>query len=478
MQDVSAISDVASRATPTARPQDAYRLSALEIVARVTGGELRAEAVLRGICDRIEQLDPKLNAFAHYSRERILACARAVDAALARGEDRPLAGVPFSVKDSLWIEGANATFGSRVYADFIAPRDSWAVARLRALGAVPLGLTNCSEFACKGVTDNLLHGATRNPWDLGKTPGGSSGGAAAAVAAGLGPVALATDAGGSTRRPAAHTGLVGMKPSANTIPHPWGFEDPNNLLSVIGLIGRSVADVALIYRALTASMPSPRCVSLPGLRIGYSYDLGLGLRLDADVKATFTAAFDALADAGVKLEPANICWSPRPASRLYYRLQKAGLARLHGVRWRLEPELFDPVIGDQIREGLSLTGMEVDETLRLRTSIQSALAALFEDFDVVLCPTAPVEAWSVDRLGPETIGGQPAGPRDHAEFTPLFNFAEVPAISIPCGYGRSGLPVGLQVVGPMWSDAAVLDVAEQLEAILGLSFASPMFAKR
>jgi aspartyl-tRNA(Asn)/glutamyl-tRNA(Gln) amidotransferase subunit A len=130
------------------------------------------------------------------------------------------------------------------------------VARLRALGAVPLGITNCSEFACKGITATPLHGETRNPWDLQRTPGGSSGGAVAAVAAGLGPLALVTDAGGSTRRPAAHTGLVGMKPTLGRVPNPWGFDDPNHLLSVIGQIGRDVEDVAWMLDLLTAWEPA------------------------------------------------------------------------------------------------------------------------------------------------------------------------------------------------------------------------------
>ena len=227
-----------------------HALKAREVAASVLGGALSACEVAAAMNARIAALDPLLNAFVDHRPADVLEAASAVDARIAAGERPPLAGVPFTVKDNLWLGGRPATFGSRLFEGFVAPRDSWCVARLRALGAVPLGVTACSEFACKGVTNTPLHGRTLNPWDTSRTPGGSSGGAVAAVAAGLGPLALATDAGGSTRRPAAHTGLVGMKPTLGYVPNPWGFDDPNHLLSVIGQVGRDVEDCALMLDVL------------------------------------------------------------------------------------------------------------------------------------------------------------------------------------------------------------------------------------
>ena len=467
-----------------------HRLSARALAARVRAGALSAHEIALQMVERIARFEPLLNAFADFDPAVPLAAARAVDRRRAAGgEALPLAGVPFTVKDNLWLVGRPATFGSRVFADFIAPRDSWCVARLRALGAVPMGVTNCSEFACKGITATPLHGATRNPWDLQRTPGGSSGGAVAAVAAGLGPLALATDAGGSTRRPAAHTGLVGMKPTLGRVPNPWGFDDPNHLLSVIGQIGRDVEDVAWMLDLLTAWEPADPLSSpafarpdamarlkqpLPALRIAYSPQLGCGLAVDADVRATLDAAVERLRAGGWVIETADPVWPEQAREYPLIALQQAGLAQLFGARWRRDPAQFDPDIGTQIELGLSLGGPRIAELLRLREHLHASFSALFEAYDALLCPVSPVEAWPLGELGPREIGGLPAGPRGHAAFTPLFNYGSVPALSLPCGTGRLGLPVGLQIAGPRFADARVLQLAWHAEQILGPSPESPL----
>ncbi len=299
---------------------EVHRASARVLARRVQAREVSALEVAQAMCERIARIEPQINAFADFDPQVPLAAARLVDERLARGEALPLAGVPFTVKDNLWLGGRPATFGSHLFVDFVAPRDSWCVARLRELGAVPLGVTNCSEFACKGVTSTPLHGHTRNPWDLQRTPGGSSGGAVAAVAAGIGPLALGTDAGGSTRRPAAHTGLVGMKPTLGRVPNPWGFDDPNHLVSVIGQIGRDVEDVAWMLDLLTAWEPAdplscpafatPDAMAalrqpLPRLRLAYSPQLGIGIPIDADVRAAVDAAVARLRASGWAIEEAD-----------------------------------------------------------------------------------------------------------------------------------------------------------------------------
>ena len=202
--------------------------TARALATQVAAGALRAVDVARHFIARVEGLNPGLNAIVQFDAQQVLNDAAEVDRRIAAGESLPMAGVPFTVKDNLWVEGRRIAQGSLLFEDFIAPRDAWAVARLRALGGVVLGITNCSEFACKGVTTNLLYGATRHPMDPSLTPGGSSGGAVAALASGLGLLALGTDAGGSTRRPAAHCGLVGLGGKNNDGPRPAGrnFHNP------------------------------------------------------------------------------------------------------------------------------------------------------------------------------------------------------------------------------------------------------------
>ncbi|MDQ0586276.1 amidase [Variovorax paradoxus] len=469
--------------------EDLHRQSALRIARDVRDKKLSATEVAGAFIERAERLDPLLNAFADFEPGLTLAAAQSVDARIAAGEQLPLAGVPFTVKDNLWLGGRPATFGSQVFADFVAPRDSWCVERLRALGAVPLAVTNCSEFACKGITATPLHGETRNPWDLQRTPGGSSGGAVAAVAAGLGPIALATDAGGSVRRPAAHAGLVGMKPTLGRVPNPWGFDDPNHLLSVIGQIGRNVEDVAFMLDALTAWEPadtlSSPAFSVPDamaslreplglLRLAWSPQLGCGLAVDADVLATMEAAIDRLQRAGWQIERADPAWPAEANEYPLIALQQAGLAQRFGAVWRRTPERLDPDIGAQIELGFAISGTRVTELLKLREDFHASFTRFFSRFDALLCPTSPVEAWPLGSLGPSEIGGLPAGPRGHAAFTPLFNYGGVPALSLPCGTGRQGLPVGLQISGPRFADARVLQLAWHAEQILGVGPASAL----
>ncbi|SIP89405.1 aspartyl-tRNA(Asn)/glutamyl-tRNA(Gln) amidotransferase subunit A [Pseudacidovorax sp. RU35E] len=453
-----------------------HDMDARELAARVACRELTATDVARHFVARVEALNPGLNAIVQFDPARVLAEAESVDRRLAAGESLPLAGVPFTVKDNLWVEGYRIAQGSLLFEDFVAPRDAWAVARLRALGGVVLGITNCSEFACKGVTSNLVYGATRHPLDPSLTPGGSSGGAVSALASGLGLLALATDAGGSTRRPAAHCGLVGLKPSAGLIPHPWGFAEPNYGLSVIGVLARGVADCAWAFDLLAAydagdpaGVPIPSGLTQPvpetpprDLRIAWSPRLGCDFAIDEDVLAQLQARVDALRAAGWQIADADPPWPPEAREYPLIALQHAGLHALYGEQWAADPTRIDPVLGGQIETGARIAPADVARALRLRERIAHALAGFFEHYDLLLCPTAPVTAWLLEQLGPPVIGGQPAGPRGHAAFTPLFNYCGVPACAVPAGTVR-GLPVGLQVVAPRYEDARVLGFAAVVE---------------
>ena len=472
----------------------AARWRARDIARGVAAGELSATEAAQAVLARVERLNPHLGALVDVDAEGALAQAAAIDARARRGERLPLMGVPFTVKDNLWVKGRPATYGSRLYAGHRAPRDSWAVARLKAMGAVCIGITNTPEFACKGMTDNPLHGITRNPWDVRLTPGGSSGGAAAAVAAGLGPLALGTDAGGSTRRPAAHTGLAGFKCTLGLIPDPWGFDDASHDLSSIGVLARDVQDCALALDVLARHDPAdPRSHPLPapldrpsafsaalaagparGWRIAWTPDLGCGFAVDDDVAAPLAHAVQALRADGWAIDDARPQW---PAGTFEYPLlarQQAGLAALFGTAWRDTPHLLDPDLGAQIEAGLRLSGGEVAGLDFARNRLRGALAQFFQSYDLLLCPTVPVEPWPCDGPPPARIGGRAATGRGHAAFTPLFNYADVPALSVPCGFGARGLPLGLQIVGPRYADDRVLAFGAHVQSILDLAMDSPM----
>ncbi|WP_165224559.1 amidase [Affinirhizobium pseudoryzae] len=441
---------------------DTHTWGAREIAQAVSAGRMTAVESIRRHLEIIAALNPALNALVAVDAERSLREAERVDARVAAGNVLPLAGVPLIVKDNIWAEGWPITQGSRLFSDFIAPCDAKAVALARAAGAVVVGIGACSELACKGVTNTPLHGITHHPLDRALTPGGSSGGNAAALAVGMAPVALGTDAGGSSRRPPAHCGVVGFKPGQDVVPYGPGFAEPFWGVSVIAPMGRTVDDCALLFSVLTgvqADTPRP-------LRLAYNPTFGIRSAIDDDVALAIETAVDTLRSAGWALDPVDVVWPEGVSEEVLMPLQHAGLAMLYGDRWTQHPEMFDPDIGAQIKRGLALTGTDVVRALDQSYRLRSALDPLFEDFDLVIGLTTPCTAWPHDRLGPETIGGVPAAPRDHAALTPRFNHAQLPALSLPCGTARNGLPVGMQIVGQRGSDATVLAAARQAETIL------------
>jgi aspartyl-tRNA(Asn)/glutamyl-tRNA(Gln) amidotransferase subunit A len=459
----------------TVHPMD---MDACALAGLVRAGTLDARDVAEAALDRAAARNPGVNAICAIDPAATRAEAHAVAARLARGEDLPLAGVPVVIKDNIWVAGRTVTQGSRLFADFVAPADAAAVARLRAAGAVILGIGACSEFACKGVTATPLHGATRNPCDPALTPGGSSGGCAAAVAAGIAPLALGTDAGGSSRRPPAHVGIVGFKPSQDAIPYGPGFAEPFWGTSVLAPIARSVADAAAMF-AVLAGLPPARDPDpdLHDLRIAYAPTMGLPAVLDADVEAVCEAALTILSRAGHRIERSAPRWPSGVDVAALMPLQSAGLAALYGDRWRSDPALFDPDLGVQIEAGLALSGADVARALFASQATRDALRGFLGGVDLLLTPTTPCAAWPLDRLGPAMIGGAPAAPRDHAAFTPQANHAGVPAISIPCGTTAEGLPLGLQIIAGAGRDRLALAAARAFETLFQDAGATAPFQK-
>ena len=449
--------------------------SARAIAADVTTGRTSAVETARAALARIAAAQA-LNAVVTIDSARTLADAAAIDTRLRAGEAMPLVGVPIVVKDNIWAGGWRITQGSRLFADFTAPQDAIAIARLRRAGAVVVGIGATSEFASKGVTTSPLFGPTRHPLDPALTPGGSSGGPAAAVAAGLVPLAIGTDAGGSSRRPPAHVGVAGFKPSYGAIPYGPGFAEPFFGLSVIAPIARDVADIALAFEAMAGLDPrdpdsagiAAEATELAKLRIAFSPRLGLDVAVDDVVADGLRSTVARLSAAGFRIPQRDPIWPAGATEEAIMPLQHAGLAALYGEAFRRDPTVFDPDIARQIERGLAWTGADVAGALVASTTIAHAFAAFFTEIDLLLAPTVPCVAWPLTQLGPDMIGGRAASPRAHAVFTPFVNHARLPAISIPCGTDARGLPFGLQLIARRGQDRTLLRAAQQIEALLPL----------
>jgi Asp-tRNA(Asn)/Glu-tRNA(Gln) amidotransferase A subunit family amidase len=425
--------------------------SAWSIAAGVGAGELSAVDVVTSALARAEQLD--------------------------RGERAGLlAGVPISVKDHVWVRGLPATNGSRALADFVPDADCVCVARLVDAGAIIVGKTNNPEFCYRGVTGNDLWGQTRNPRDPTRTTGGSSGGAAASVAAGMVPLAVGTDGGGSIRIPSAFCGTAGLKPTFGLVPKLPGFRGWPTL-SVTGPLAGDVRDLALALSVMGGpsphdplSYPAPSSGYLDavrepdwaGLRVAVSADLGFA-ELDPDVRAAFAAAVDRIADAGAALIEAQP--TPQDPSPLWDPVALAEGYASEGPLVEAHGELVGADAAVITLAGRALSARDYLDAQEARARFTTTWLSFFADVDVLLCPTMPVTAFELGRLAPATLDGQPV-PDSLDAWCALAlpaNLAGLPAASVPIGAGRDGLPVGLQVIGPRWADAVVLRAAAAVE---------------
>jgi aspartyl-tRNA(Asn)/glutamyl-tRNA(Gln) amidotransferase subunit A len=461
-------------------------LPASEIRARVARRELGAEEVVRAHLERIAALEPAVDAFLQLSPERAIERARRLDGALANGAPAPaLAGVPIAVKDIIHVSGLGTTCGSRLLAGYSPPFEATVVTRLEAAGAIVVGKTNMDEFAMGSSTEHSAFKPTRNPWDRGRVPGGSSGGSAAAVAARMVPLALGTDTGGSIRQPAAFCGISGLKPT-------WGRASRYGLvafassLDQVGPLARSVLDLALAGSALCGHDPADATSSsepvpdLPAALAGGASGLRLGVPrrslargVESDTLARYDEALRVLQAAGatlVELELPHL----EHAIAAYYLVATAeassNLARFDGVRYgaraaeapdlrRLYGETRDRGFGAEVKRRILLgtfalsTGYYDAYYLRAqkaRTLIRRDFEQAFAACDAVATPTTPAPAF---RFGEKTE--DPLQMYLEDVFTVPANLAGLPALSIPCGLA-SGLPVGLQLVGRPFEEATLL----------------------
>jgi aspartyl-tRNA(Asn)/glutamyl-tRNA(Gln) amidotransferase subunit A len=450
---------------------DLCALSATELAELFRMRAASPVEVTHAVLRRIEALNPKLNAFALVS-ENAIADAKAAEARWLRGEPRGLLdGVPVSIKDILLTKGWPTLRGSKT----VDPKGPWnddapAVARLREHGAVLLGKTTTPEFGWKGVTDSPLTGITRNPWNPAMTPGGSSGGAAAAVAAGMGPLAVGTDGGGSIRIPCSFTGLFGIKPSFGRVPA-WP-PSPFGTVAHVGPITRTVSDAALILNVL--ALPDARdWHALPfdardyrtglehgvrDLRIAWSPDLGYA-KVEPEVLAVVKKALSVFTDLGAKVEEKNPGFaSPEPVFRTHWFSGAAFLLRDFPAE---KKKLIDPGLLEVAAQGASIGATEILDANVKRGSLGALMNLFHRDYDLLVTPTLTVAAFDAGRDFPKKPGNDSW--TDWTPFTYPFNLTQQPAASIPCGFTKAGLPVGLQIVGPKYADALVLRAARAFE---------------
>ena len=472
-------------------------MSARGLAAAVRSGERSARSVVDEHLETIRSGEPEIHAFNLVLADEALAAADKVDRRVAAGEDPgPLAGVPVALKDNLCTRGVPTTCSSRILEGWLPPYDATVVERLAAAGAVVVGKTNLDEFAMGSSTENSAFGVTRNPLDPTRVPGGSSGGSAAAVAAGFAPLALGSDTGGSIRQPAALCGVVGVKPTYGAVSR-YGLVAFASSLDQIGPFARTVSDAALLLEAIgghdprdSTSIPEPAASltevldrGVEGLRIGVIEELsGDGLEgIADDVRSRLGEAASALDEAGATVETTSVPSTVYGLSA-YYVIAPAeassNLARYDGVRYGLRvdaPNAGDmntatrtAGFGDEVKRRIMLGTYALSagyydayygKSQKVRTLIVQDFARAYEEFDLLLCPTAPTTAFP--------IGEKTADPMTmylNDVCTIPSNLAGHPAMSVPFGVGDDGMPVGVQILAPAMGEPTMFQAAAVLEA--------------
>ncbi|XAS68153.1 amidase [Micrococcaceae bacterium Sec5.7] len=442
--------------------------TAVELVSAYGRREVSPVEATHAALDAVDRHDADINAFCLVEAASALAEARESEARWLRGEPRGLAdGVPTSIKDLMLTKGWPTLRGSRLTsAEGEWIEDAPSVARLREHGAVLLGKVTSPEFGWKGVTDSPLCGVTRNPWDVSRTSGGSSGGSAAAVAKGMGPWSVGTDGGGSIRIPAAFTGVVGFKPTYGTVPlYP---ASPFGTLAHAGPITRTVADAALMMDVLSqpdardwSAGPAPTCSFSAGLdegirgrKIAFSPNLGYGSN-DPQIEAAVRAAVQVLTELGADVEEIDLGWAD-PVDA-YHVLWFSGAAKVVEGYGPGAIEQIDPLLAAALGRHADFSASDFLDATAVRMRLGKEMGLLHERYDLLVTPTLPIPAFEAGR-------DVPAGwhSEDWTSWTPYtypFNLTQQPAISVPCGFTAEGLPVGLQLVGPRHGDARVLSAA-------------------
>jgi amidase len=451
---------------------------AVELLRLYRAGKASPLEVMQAALARIDAVNPKVNAVVTLVRESALAEARRATAALRRGAaGGPLFGIPVGIKDVTPTRGIRTTYGSTLFADHVPREDALVVERLRAAGAIVIGKTNTPEFAFGPNTVNAVFGATRNPWNLALTAGGSSGGSAAALATGMCPLAEGTDLGGSLRGPASYCGVVGFRTSPGLIPR-----SPSTLAwdtySVEGPMARTVADTALMLSVMAGPderapisyavdgrdfLKAVRAPSVKGWRIASSPDLGGLVLLDHEVRRVFERAVSVFRALGART--ARACPDMSAVPEIVQLSRGLLMVARHADRLPRHREVLQQGIVENTEQGLALSSRDVARGELLRTQLWQRVREFLGGRDLLLTPTSAVPPFPLEQPHVLEVNGQPVGrTMQRSYLTYAFSVLGLPAISIPCGFTRAGLPVGLQIVGKWRGEAAVLRAAAAFEA--------------
>jgi aspartyl-tRNA(Asn)/glutamyl-tRNA(Gln) amidotransferase subunit A len=474
---------------------DLTSLTLTELRQALRTGETTSVAATQAALDRIVALDNELNSFLTITDEMALEQAAAADSRRAQGEETPLLGVPVAVKDIICTEGVETTAGSKILEGFIPPYDAFVVQQLKAAGAVILGKTNTDEFAMGSSTENSAYFTTRNPWDLERVPGGSSGGSAAAVAAGLAYAALGTDTGGSVRQPASFCSLVGIRPTYGRVSR-WGVVAFASSLDQVGSFGRTVADCAALLQvvagydprdstSLNAPVPDYEAAltgDIRGLRVGVPKEYFIE-GIEPEVGAAVRAAIEQLASLGAEIVQISLPHTSY-ALPVYYLIApaeaSANLARYDGVRFG--PQVNGRDLIDSYKKTRALFGPEAKRrimlgtyalsagyyeayygrALKVRTLISQDFQRAFEQVDVIATPTSPTTAFKVGDKVDDPLSMYLAD-----VFTLPLNLSASCGLSVPCGFDSKGLPIGLQLIGNTLQEATIFNAAYAYEQATG-----------
>jgi aspartyl-tRNA(Asn)/glutamyl-tRNA(Gln) amidotransferase subunit A len=455
---------------------------ATDLIARIRSKALSPVEVTRAVLERIEQTNPKINAFVTVTGDTALVAARAAESAVMKGERLgPLHGVPVSIKDLALVKDVPAKFGSAVFEQRIGEVDAPFVRRLREAGAILTGKTSTPEFGWKALGDSPLTGITRNPWNTAMTSGGSSAGAGAAAAAGLGPLHQGSDGAGSVRVPSAFCGIYGLKPTFGRVPM-WPVSNTDSA-SHVGPMTRTVADAALMLAVMAGpddwdrqSLDAPPADyvgrlrdGVKGLRVGWSLDLGC-CRVDPEIGQVARRAAEAFQELGSTVEDAKVSLpDTREMIHLMWNAHYAGnyAPFLEKFRARMDPGLVAA-----LEDGRRYTAEAYVEMRGRKHAYCDAVRALFDTYDLLLTPTVSVAAFEVGRLNPAHFPQHAWDWFPWAGFSYPFNFTGQPAATVPAGFTASGMPVGLQIVGRRLADLQVLQASAAFEE------ARPWAAKR
>ena len=457
-------------------------LSAVAMAERIRQRELSPVELVEAHLARIEKLNPKLNAFVHVDAEGARRQARAAEEAVSRHEKLgSLHGVPISIKSSIEVTGLRCESGTKLRAGFVAAQDAPLVSRLRNAGAIILGTTNTPELLMAWETDNLLYGRTNNPWDLSRTPGGSSGGEAAAIAAGCSAGGVGSDGGGSIRVPAHFSGICGLKPTPGRIPATGHFPTsvgPFALLGVVGPMARTIADLKVLFEVLqgpddgdpsAAPVPVrwPDRNDLKKLRIGYFEDDGR-TPVTVETRAAVRAAAEALKRAGFVVEPFRPEGLEQARQLWWQFFGIAGGMLLQPMTKGRETDL-SPILKQHLSRVAaepSHTGQTLLDTWIMRDALRMEIFRQMREYPVLLCPVASVPAFHHGERS-WRIDGQTVEYLDAWSYTEWFNLLGTPAAAVPFGRSNEGLPIGVQIVARPWEEELVLAVAAELEAQRG-----------